>query len=514
MTSAIDDPQAVLRRSVYLLLMTLGTGVMLGRILAVDSVDKAGVQEYRIGQVLKEKSKKLVEQGLQGTALDEALDWEAERLRGVIQLRRPMLSANDRSRWCTVRALVEEQLRVDGSPYSIDKVIEQPGWDTIDMVKHDGHLYSSKPPLLATLIAGVYWVVYHTTGATLGSHPYPIVRFMLVLLNIVPLVVSFLLLARLVERFGTTSWGRLFVIAAAVFGTFLTTFAVTLNNHLPAAVCATIALYAAVPIWCDGQRHWRNFLLAGFFGALMVANELPSAALFAILSLAMLWKAPWRTLLAYLPAAIVVVAGFFSTNWIAHGTLRPAYAYRGAGGDAADTGAENTESWYDFTYLRNGREYESYWRHPVGVDQGEPSPAVYALHVLVGHHGIFSLTPIWLLSVAGAAIWLFGRHDWRLRGLATATVLVSLVCLAFYLTQPLYNRNYGGMASGLRWMFWLAPLWLLMMLPAVDALAGRWWTRGTALVLLAASVLSASYPTWNPWSNPWLMDYLYYLGRI
>ncbi len=38
-------------------------------------------------------------------------------------------------------ALVEDDMRVEGVPYAIDKVIQQPNWDTIDMVKHDGHLF-------------------------------------------------------------------------------------------------------------------------------------------------------------------------------------------------------------------------------------------------------------------------------------------------------------------------------------------------------------------------------------
>ena len=170
-------------------------------------------------------------------------------------------------------------MRVEGHPYAIDKVIQEPNWDTIDMVKHDGHLYSSKPPLLPTLMAGEYWLIHRLTGATLGTHPYAIGRFMLVTINVMPLVIYFLLLARLVERFGTTDWGRMFVMAAAAFGTFLTTFAVTLNNHLPAAVCAMVALYAAVRIWFDGERRWRYFVVAGLFGALTAANELPALSL-------------------------------------------------------------------------------------------------------------------------------------------------------------------------------------------------------------------------------------------
>jgi hypothetical protein len=52
----------------------------------------------------------------------------------------------------------------------------------------------------------------------------------------------------------------------------------------------------------------------------------------------------------------------------------------------------------------------------------------------------------------------------------------------------------------------------LTMLPTADALASRRWTRGLALVLLAISVLSATYPTWNPWTHPWLMVFLQYVG--
>ena len=38
----------------------------------------------------------------------------------------------------------------------------------------------------------------------------------------------------LAERFGTSDWGRLFMMGSATLGTFLTTFAVTINNHIAA----------------------------------------------------------------------------------------------------------------------------------------------------------------------------------------------------------------------------------------------------------------------------------------
>lgn len=459
------DLAGQLRRAVYGLLIALSVGSVVGRILAVDSVDMFGLESH------------LYKRGRE--------DWQKSR---------PFLSANDRSRWDTVRSLVE-----DGT-YAIDNIVAQPGWDTIDMVQHRGrdgekHLYSSKPPLLATLMAAPYWVIYHTTGMSLGEYPYEIGRGLLLLYNVPLLVVYFLILGALADRFGTTDWGRMFLMAAGTAATFLSTFAVSVTNHLPAAVAAAASLWAAARIWYDDERRWPWFALAGFSAAFAFACELPALAWLALLSAALLWKAPGPTLRAYLPAALVVVVALFGTNYLAHDSLREPYAHRSA--------TDPEDNWYHFTYTINGRERTSYWTSPAGIDQGEPSPEVYAFNVLVGHHGIFSLTPIWLLSVVGCGMWLC---DPRRRALAASIGLVSLVCLAFYLSRPQIDRNYGGMTSGLRWMFWFAPLWLVLLLPAADWLARRRWGRGIALVLLALSVMSASYPTWNPWTSPWIQN--------
>jgi hypothetical protein len=126
----------------------------------------------------------------------------------------------------------------------------------------------------------------------------------------------------------------------------------------------------------------------------------------------------------------------------------------------------------------------------------------------VGHHGIFSLTPVWLLSVCGLWLWLRGA-DARLRRLALGVALLAVVCLTFYIgLRPRLDRNYGGMTSGFRWMFWQAPLWLMAMIPAADRAARSRWGMAVALVLLVGSVLSASYPTWNPWTQPWIYNWL------
>ncbi len=509
MTTPEHDLRAQLRRYMYLVLAAASIGVMLGRILAVDSVDMLGLEKYRRDHIAKdqaEKRKELQRQGMPADQIEATLQARQEKLERAARLRRPFLSGNDRSRWCTVRALVEDDMRVEGAPYAIDRVIQEQGWDTIDMVKHDGHLYSSKPPLFPTLMAAEYWLIHRVTGETLGTEPYAIGRFMLATINVVPMLVYFWVLGKLLERLGGTDFGRVFVMAAAAFGTFLTTFAVVINNHVPAAVCAMIASYAAVRVWVGDQRPWRYFVVAGFFGAFMVADELPALALFAALSVALAWKDPRRTLLGYVPAALVVAVGFFATNWIAHHSLRPPYMHRSQ--------TDPDDNWYAYTYQRNGRTISSYWLEPKGLDAGEPSRATYALHVLVGHHGIFSLTPVWILSLLGAGVWLVRPGDPRRRWLALGVLAVSAVVIAFYVMRPQIDRNYGGMTAGLRWAFWMAPLWLVAMIPGVDAAARRPWARWLAVLALILSALSAAYPTWNPWTHPWIYDFMTYLGCL
>ncbi len=494
-----SDATRSLRWSVYSILIAVSVGQMTGDILAVNSLDKVGLEKSLVDREVSSRKK---ESAAAGEPIDEA-KLAADALAKVRQ-QRPFLSANDRSRWCTVRALVEL------GTYEIDDIQNQPGWDTIDMVKHtvwDGepHLYSSKPPLLATIMAGPYWVIHRLSGTTvtLGTHPYEIGRLMLILFNLLPMIAYFVILARLAERFGATDWGRITMLATATFGTFLSLFAVSINNHLHGAACAAVVLAAAAAIWYDGRRSLWLFALAGFFGALLVACELPALALLVAITLPLAWKAPKPMLIAYLPAAAVVFAASLATNYWSHGTFKPAYAFR------SDT--DPAQNWYKFEYERDGKVRPSYWSNPQGIDAGEKSPAAYAFHSLIGHHGVFSLTPMWLFSLAGLAMMLARRET---RDLALVIASVSLACLAFYLF-PLkdIDRNYGGMTSGFRWTFWMAPLWLVALLPAADGTARSKWGRGLLLVLLALSCLSAAYP-WQPWKHPWIADFMIHLDWL
>ncbi len=257
------------------------------------------------------------------------------------------LSANDRSRWCTIAALVE-----DGT-YAIDRLIEirdergRRPWYTIDLVRHRGpdgelHYYSSKPPLLPTMVAGVYAIVHGVTGMTLTAQPIYATRVVLALVNL-PLLWLFLYAtARVVElvggeRPGAGDWTRRYLVAVACFGTLLLPFAWSLSNHLPAATSSAVAMW--IFLAADARRRggpaprrvpgwW--WIAMGVAAAFAAANELPA------LSMLVFWGGlvvlvDWRGALPFAFGAGLVAAGFFGTNWLAHESLRPPYAHRGVG---------------------------------------------------------------------------------------------------------------------------------------------------------------------------------------
>src|SRR5262249_35310287 len=147
--------------------------------------------------------------------------------------------------------------------------------------------------------------------------------------------------------------------------------------------------------------------------------------------------------------------------------------------------------------------------------------AAYAFNLLLGHHGLFSLTPILLFSLVGMWVALarsrktadlpLTTHRSPLALLAGLTLYLTVVVTGFYLFK---TSNYGGWSNGPRWLMWLTPFWLLTMLPVVDWLAARRWGRVLALALLAMSVLSASYRDWNPWRHPLIYQVFDALGWI
>lgn len=467
-----------------------------------------------------------------------------------------MFGSNDRARWATIRSLVHDGTYVVGkrdekaawvallmandpvqavvlaqagsdfrtdvsNPLSHSGIIfkkgeKEHGWATIDRVLNPAthEFYSSKPPLLSTLLAGLYWALFHVFGVSLIEQPTVVVRIMLTLVNALPFAGYLWLLTQVAERWGKTDWGKLYIIAAGAFATTVSPFLITLQNHTFGTFAVMLAAWSVLSVWdkvsAKQTPAWQHFVSAGFFSSFAFTMEMPALSFTAAAFVLLLWWCPRPTLLLFVPAAVVPVIAFFGTNYLAIGQLRPVQS-QFAG-----------NPWY---------EYEgSHWAPPLpgykksGIDwarrSGQENLGQYVLHCLVGHHGVFTLTPIWLLAFAGMVagcrrwrdLWQQARNrepgdfPWFVQPLGLA---ISMVVIGFYLVK---TDNYGGFTNGLRWLMWLTPIWLICALPMVDRLAtsksGRWFA-GT---LLAISVFSMSYQLWSPWRHPWIFDLMIELG--
>jgi hypothetical protein len=180
------------------------------------------------------------------------------------------------------------------------------------------------------------------------------------------------------------------------------------------------------------------------------------------------------------------------------------------------------DDWYDYP--------KSYWLpgSKKGVDLGEPDRWNYLVQLTVGHHGVVSLTPIWLWSLVGGMLWLLrgprasetnetypsesigpnqlsGFKRWILSesGIAAALLCVTLACIVFYGSRDQVDRNYGGVSSGFRWLFWIIPGWIWLAIPAIDRSAPKPFWRGLVYLALFLGIISAVIPWANPWSHPW-----------
>jgi len=551
---------------------------------------------------------------------------QAARILGITAVNNevPFLSANDRSRWAAIAALTQEgRWEIDSVVEILDSKGKSKLWNTIDMVRHQGadgqeHSYSSKPPLLTLMLAAVtkpvMMATYAWRGKTLTEDPFLVCRIVLILVNLIPLALWWCWLHRWLESHVPRPWTRHVVLSLAIWGTFLTTFVVTLNNHLHGAIFFSISLALAWQILRAAQSQmrapWNTWLSLGIAAALCVACELPAMAWAAAIGAIVFLADPKRMLIGFGIGSASIATAFLLTNLWAHGDWRPPYSHRGLGekigqveldlsslqaaidrkdelkaikelpeqnqwieligkqlGDsklsitsgakviparldgvfqvfdettsqrvalatqkppAANPKADGSwniyawDDWYDYP--------KSYWLpgNKKGVDLGEPDRWAYLMHFTIGHHGLLSLTPIWLWSILGGFIWLAkgkkaldnspdyrcesmetnqlqGLKRWVLseHGIAAAMMLVTLACAIFYTTRDIEDRNYGGVSSGFRWLFWMIPGWIWLAIPAIDRSASKPFWRGLVYLAIALGIIAAVIPWANPWSHPW-----------
>jgi hypothetical protein len=381
------------------------------------------------------------------------------------------LQTNPMSRMATMDALVHE------GTFAIDR---SPLRNTVDRVKIGEHFYSSKPPVMSVLYAGVYAVLHQTTGLSFRTDRAQAIWVMNVLGGAVPhallLGYAYLFLAAYAP-----AHLLLWTFACFAFGQLGLAYATTLNNHVPAALAAFAAFYHAYLVRSRRPASPHDYVFAGL--AAGFAPTLDLAAVFISVAVGLYLLAfDWRrTLKLFAPAGVVPVLLHFALTRAITGSWRPIstrpdlYRYPG-----------------------------SYWNTPRGLDALDEPKGTYLYNMLLGHHGLLSMTPVLILAVIAVAITVARRGPRLAEALVVGGSLLASV--VFYM---LTTENYGGICVGFRWLLPVTPLVLLFVSDWLATLRTRaGWC--VFLALLAVSQFHAFSGMTNPWKsskwNEWLVE--------
>lgn len=374
-------------------------------------------------------------------------------------------NSNTGSRYATVESLV------DHGTYSINRS----GYRfTIDKVKIGKRYYSSKPPTLPTYAAGVYYVYQKVTGHRIKTHEGQVLWVVGMATGWLSHVVLLLYFFRLSRRLFQRQLAQLGALIALAFGSLSTAYATTLNNHSVGA-CLLFACFAHAVMARErggGRGHW---VAAGLYGGFLPAVDLPSGLMSALVGLLLL-VSNWRwTLCYYVPALVPGVATSLTLSYVSTGSTLPVYLRKEL-------------------YRYPG----SYWAATRGVDALREPKHVYLFHVLFGHHGLFSMTPLYALSLLAIARRVSLVHLRRRapRALEAALCVVLLVGLVGFYGYR--SHNYGGWCVGMRWLVPLMPLLMLYFGAWLDDVGPG---AGRALLVAAAFGVS-SYHVQDGLSGP------------
>jgi hypothetical protein len=334
-------------------------------------------------------------------------------------------NANTGSRYATIESLVEYgTYNIDASRYLF----------TPDKVKARDHFVSSKPPLLPTYGAGVYWLLKRITGYNITDNESIVVWTVGVFTGWLSHLVFLLYLYRLCKLLLVRQLAILVTMAAGCFAYLGVAYATAINNHSVGAAMAVAGFYHAFKARHDlgGKLDWA---FAGLWLGMLPAIDLSSLALTGLTGIYLLTKDWKRTLLLYAPLAL---PGLLSQPLLAHyatGSWIPAYA------DASMMS-------YKGSYFGGRRG---------GIDALFEPKSIYAFNVLLGHHGVFSMTPIFNFGLFEIV-----RRLWKRDKYVPETIVFAVcftVVTAFYIFR---THNYGGWCVGMRWLVPVMP-WLLVM---------------------------------------------------
>lgn len=373
------------------------------------------------------------------------------------------INANSASRLAAVEAIV------DYGTFAIGNSVFS---RTPDIIRWEENYYSSKPPLLSVIASVPYWAYKKITGLKFANAPRRATRFMHWIMGAVPhlvmLYVFYLFLSEWVASRRAVTFGFL----SAAIGSLGLGYATTFNNLTTAGLMVLASFFIAFRIRNKGLTGWGAAAASGMLAGLAASFDV--AAIFFVVSFG-LYLAPVRRPYArpaYVLGALIPLSINWMLTYIISGSIVPYQA-----------------RWEEL-YLYPG----SYWLTATGLDGlTEPKP-LYIFHMLIGHHGLIAMTPLY-----GLGFWSIGRSVLKRDERSAEAMAIGIPSLALILFYLFFTRNYGGECVGFRWFLTAAPVVFLFVGSWIESSRWRWPHKLLFVVVLAVSAVNA----WDAVRSPW-----------
>ncbi|MCB9231136.1 MAG: hypothetical protein H6581_05720 [Bacteroidia bacterium] len=375
----------------------------------------------------------------------------------IFTFTRNRLTTNPRSRIITVERLVDAGTWVHSN--GTDSSRFEP---SIDAVMVEENRFSSKPPNYPLLMFLEAKPLAWLTGWNFFDKQVFFVHYLVLLNQVLPYLLMLWMALVFARQFTRDNFTLSWLMLCLSLGILPFGYAVTITNHTPAAVLYFLAFFLSYQILHgEAQKSWKHYAVLGLILGYAGSIELPGLVFGGIFGVQLLLKNPRLALLTAACGLLPFVIQSVILYQIS-GSIKPFYLQSGV-------------------YYYEG----SYWLHPESHDLTHEPKLIYAFHVLLGHHGLFSMSPVLVLGLLGGIFWKnrYNLPHARFFGL----LLGGMALLVIYFVFRTYN--YGGWCIGMRWFIHFMPILMFMGLPVIEKLGKSHWGKGLLGLLLLISLV-------------------------
>lgn len=374
---------------------------------------------------------------------------------------------NPASRFLTMESLVEQ-----GS-----FAITEKNNYTCDKISRGGEYYSSKPPVLTAVGAGIYYVLHNMFNLNL---PQGGIIDYLDEINISVYIITFALAGapyllllfyfyKTLNLFKIEGLYKTLLMLGLGFGTLYLPYSTTLNNHTAGGSFLFIGFFYLLKTKLAGKNENKKkyMSLSGFFTSAAAVIDLPTGLTFLLLfALYYLFTGQKKYLFFYIFSTTPLLAAHLYLNFIITGSFIPPQF--------------SPELWiHDKSIITKHNIFR------------------YTFNIFFGARGLFFYTPILLISFYGIFKTLRKKSNIFFNEAFLIIFGFSVIAL-FYIIRI---RNYAGFAYGFRWFIAATPLlYFFTIFPLSKKMVDK--EKNYFIFLLAISITFSSIGLYNPWPVP------------